>query len=89
VPISHIMSSWRIGDITPPFLCERDKGPNAVAQADNSRMSTALWILIAVLAVGIIAGGLLRIRAWLRRPAPPEIVDAARRRNEQDDRSPD
>ena len=64
-------------------------GPNAVAQADNSPMSTALWILVAVLAVGIIAGGLLRIRAWLRRPAPPEIVDAARRRNEQDDRSPD
>jgi len=65
------------------------KHPNAVVQADNGRMSTALWILIAVLAVGIVAGGLLRIRAWLSRPAPPEIVDAARRRNEQDDRSPD
>ena len=59
------------------------------AQADNDHMSTALWILVAVLAVGIIAGGLLRIRAWLQRPAPPEIIDAARRRNEQDDRSPD
>jgi hypothetical protein len=52
-------------------------------------MSTALWILVAVLAVGIIAGGLLRIRAWLQRPAPPEIIEAARGRNEQDDRSPD
>ena len=73
----------------PPFLRECDKGPNPAAQADNSRMSTALWILVAVLAVGVIAGGLLRIRAWLRRPAPPEIVDAARRRNEQEDRFPD
>ncbi|MCZ0731505.1 hypothetical protein [Mycolicibacterium iranicum] len=52
-------------------------------------MSTALWILIVIVAVGITAGGLLRIRAWLQRPAPPEIVEAARRRNEEDERSPD
>jgi hypothetical protein len=52
-------------------------------------MSTALWILVAVFAVGIVAGGLLRIRAWLQKPAPPEVIEAARRRNEEDDRSPD
>ncbi|WP_087077551.1 hypothetical protein [Mycobacterium dioxanotrophicus] len=48
-------------------------------------MSTALWILIAVLAVGTIAGGLLRIRAWLQKPAPPEVIEAARRRDEEKD----
>ena len=49
-------------------------------------MSTVLWIVIAVVAVGTIAGGLLRIRAWLQRPAPPEVIEAARRREEEDDR---
>ena len=48
-------------------------------------MSTALWILAALFAVGAIAGGLLRIRAWLQRPAPPEVIEAARRRDEEDD----
>lgn len=48
-------------------------------------MSTALWIFVAVLAVGTIAGGLLRIRAWLQRPAPPEVIEAARRREEEKD----
>ncbi|MBB2992789.1 hypothetical protein FHR72_004293 [Mycolicibacterium iranicum] len=52
-------------------------------------MSTALWILVAVFAVGITAGGLLRIRAWLQKPAPPDIIEAARRRNKEEDRSPD
>ncbi|MDG4666686.1 hypothetical protein [Mycobacterium sp. 236(2023)] len=52
-------------------------------------MSTTLWILVAIFAVGVIAGGLLRIRAWLQKPAPPEIIEAARRRNEEDDRSPE
>ncbi|MCV7161568.1 hypothetical protein [Mycolicibacterium brisbanense] len=48
-------------------------------------MSIALWILVAVLAVGAIAGGLLRIRAWLQKPAPPEVIEAARRREEGKD----
>ena len=48
-------------------------------------MSTALWILVAVLAVGTVAGGLLRIRAWLQKPAPPEVIEAARRRDEEKD----
>lgn len=47
-------------------------------------MSTVLWILVAVLAVGTIAGGLLRIRAWLQKPAPPEVIEAARRREEKE-----
>jgi hypothetical protein len=57
---------------------------NALA-ADNSRMSTWLWILVAVLAVGTIVGGLLRIRAWLQSPAPPEVIEAAHRRDEEKD----
>ncbi|WP_099046077.1 hypothetical protein [Mycolicibacterium grossiae] len=52
-------------------------------------MSTALWILVVVLAIGTVAGGLLRVRAWLSKPAPPEIIDAARRRNEEDERTDD
>ncbi|MBI3224881.1 MAG: hypothetical protein HYZ39_07470 [Mycolicibacterium cosmeticum] len=47
-------------------------------------MSTVLWILVAVLAVGTIAGGLLRIRAWLQKPAPTEVIEAARRREEKE-----
>ncbi|AMO61336.1 Uncharacterised protein [Mycolicibacterium phlei] len=46
-------------------------------------MSTAFWIIIAVLAVGTIAGGLLRMRTWLRRPVPPEVIEAAQRREEE------
>jgi hypothetical protein len=52
-------------------------------------LSIALWILVTVFAVGIITSGLWRIRAWLQKPAAPEVIDAARRRNEEDDRSPD
>ncbi|MDO3635768.1 hypothetical protein [Mycolicibacterium arseniciresistens] len=48
-------------------------------------MSTALWIFVAVLAVGTVAGGLLRIRAWLQKPASPEVIEAARRRDEEKD----
>lgn len=48
-------------------------------------MSTVVWILIAVLALGTIVSGLLRMRAWLQKPAPPEVIEAARRREEEDD----
>ncbi|GAA2400516.1 hypothetical protein [Mycolicibacterium llatzerense] len=48
-------------------------------------MSTVFWIVATVLAVGTIASGLLRIRAWLQKPAPPEVIEAARRRNDEDD----
>lgn len=48
-------------------------------------MSTAFWIIVAVLALGTIAGGLLRMRAWLQKPAPPEVIEAARRRDEEED----
>ncbi len=46
-------------------------------------MSTALWIVIAVIAVGTIAGGLLRMRAWLQKPAPPDVIEAAQRHDEE------
>lgn len=42
-------------------------------------MSLALWIIAAVLAVGTIAGGLMRMRVWLQRPVPPEVIEAAHR----------
>jgi hypothetical protein len=48
-------------------------------------MSTAFWIIIAVLAVGTIVGGLMRMRAWLQKPVPPEVVEAARQDDETDD----
>ena len=48
-------------------------------------MATALWIIVAVLAIGTVAGGLMRMRAWLQKPAPPEIIEAARRRAEEED----
>ena len=51
-------------------------------------MSTAFWIIIAVLAIGTIAGGLLRMRAWLQKPAPAEVIEAARREREKDEGSP-
>src|SRR6478672_9768642 len=60
-------------------------GPNSWRQADNCSMSTAFWIVIAVLAVGTIASGLLRIRAWLQKPAPPEVIEAAHRHDDEDD----
>ncbi|CDO33003.1 hypothetical protein [Mycolicibacterium porcinum] len=48
-------------------------------------MTTALWILVAVFAVGVVAGGLLRIRAWLQKPVPPEVIEAAHRDDDKDD----
>ncbi|SDU70757.1 hypothetical protein [Gordonia westfalica] len=48
-------------------------------------MSTLFWIVITVIAVGTIAGGLLRMQAWLRKPAPPEVIEAARREREGED----
>ncbi len=48
-------------------------------------MTTALWILVAVLAVGAIAGGLLRMRAWLQKPVPPEVIEAAHPDDEDTD----
>lgn len=60
-------------------------GPNGASKADNGFMSTAFWILVAVLAVGTVVGGLLRMRAWLQRPVPPEVIEAAHRRDEEDD----
>ncbi|WP_165604286.1 hypothetical protein [Mycolicibacter sinensis] len=48
-------------------------------------MSTALWIIVAMLAVGTIASGLMRLKAWLRRPVPPEVIEAARRDDAEDE----
>ncbi|MDD7814494.1 hypothetical protein PP713_18170 [Mycobacterium sp. CSUR Q5927] len=48
-------------------------------------MSMALWITVVLLAVGTITGGLLRMRVWLQRPVPPEVIEAARRANAEDE----
>jgi len=47
-------------------------------------MSTTFWIIVGVLALGSIVGGLIRMRTWLQKPAPPEVIEAARRRDEAD-----
>lgn len=47
-------------------------------------MSLVLWIIAAVLAVGTIAGGLMRMRVWLQRPVPPEVIEAAHRDDAED-----
>ncbi|MED5813163.1 hypothetical protein VST63_12425 [Mycolicibacterium sp. 050232] len=48
-------------------------------------MTTVLWVLVAIFAVGVVAGGLLRIRAWLQKPVPPEVIEAAHRDDDKDD----
>jgi hypothetical protein len=47
-------------------------------------VSTAFWIIAAVIAVGTVAGGLLRMRTWLQRPVPPEVIEAAHRDDDED-----
>ncbi|GAA1220794.1 hypothetical protein [Mycolicibacterium alvei] len=47
-------------------------------------MSVVLWVIAAVLAVGTVAGGLLRLRAWLAKPVPPEVIEAAHRDDGKD-----
>ncbi|WP_171055054.1 hypothetical protein [Mycobacterium sp. DBP42] len=47
-------------------------------------MDALLWVLVAVFAIGVVAGGLLRIRAWLQKPVPPEVIEAAHRDDEKD-----
>lgn len=47
-------------------------------------MSTALWIIVAVFAVGTVVGGLLRMRAWLQKPVSPEVIEAAHRDDDKD-----
>lgn len=49
-------------------------------------MSSAVWIVVAVFAVGAVAGGLLRIRAWLQKPASPEVIEAAHRDDDNDEK---
>lgn len=48
-------------------------------------MTTVLWVLVAIFAVGVVAGGLLRIRAWPQKPVPPEVIEAAHRDDDKDD----
>ncbi|EJZ09801.1 hypothetical protein [Mycolicibacterium vaccae] len=45
-------------------------------------MSTAFWIIAAVMAIGTVAGGLVRMRTWLQRPVSPEVIEAAHRDDE-------
>ncbi|EID11106.1 hypothetical protein MPHLEI_20599 [Mycolicibacterium phlei RIVM601174] len=47
-------------------------------------MSVAAWIVIAVFAVGLIATGLVRMQDRLKKPVPPEVIEAARRERERD-----
>ncbi|SNV73241.1 hypothetical protein [Mycolicibacter terrae] len=47
-------------------------------------MSITLWSIAALLAAGTAASGLLRMRAWLRKPVPPEVIEAAHRDDDKD-----
>ena len=65
-------------------LRRRSRLPSAeVSAAEETNCS--VWIVVAVLAVGTVASGLLRIRAWLQKPAPPEVIEAAHRHDDEDD----
>ena len=54
-----------------------------LSKADTGGMSTGFWIIAAVIAVGTVAGGLVRMRTWLRRPVPPEVIEAAHRDDDE------
>jgi hypothetical protein len=55
------------------------------SKVDNGDMSAAVWIVIGVIAVGTVAAGLVRMRAWLQKPVPPEVIEAAHRDDDKDD----
>ena len=48
-------------------------------------MATVIWVLVALLAVGTILSGLLRMRTWLQKPVPPEVIEAAHRDDDKDE----
>lgn len=62
----------------------RGSSPTGSPKADTDFMSTALWIIVAVIAVATVAGGLARMRAWLQKPVPPHVIEAARRDDEEE-----
>lgn len=66
-------------------LSPAQSGPSGLSKADTGAMSTALWFVAAVVAVGTVAGGLMRMRAWLQKPVPPEVIEAAHRDDEDAD----
>ncbi|UXA15648.1 hypothetical protein KXD97_23815 [Mycobacterium sp. SMC-8] len=61
----------------------RVSAPSGVSTADTETMFTAFWVIAAVIAVGAVAGGLVRMRAWLQKPVPPEVIEAARRDDDE------
>lgn len=69
---SGLLVSWLETDV--------DRGDRGII----GFMSAVLWVLVGVFAVGVIAGGLLRIRAWLAKPVPPEVIEAAHRDDDKD-----
>ena len=48
-------------------------------------MATVIWVLVALLAVGTILSGLLRMRTWLQKPVSPEVIEAAHRDDDKDE----
>jgi hypothetical protein len=38
-------------------------------------VSAAIWVLLMVLAIGIVVESLLRLRKWLNKPPPPPNRD--------------
>lgn len=60
-------------------------GPSASSKVQTGFMSAAFWIIVAVIAVGTVAAGLVRMRVWLQRPVPPEVIEAAHRDDKDED----
>lgn len=54
------------------------------SEVDNEGMSAVVWVIIGVIAVGTVAAGLVRMRAWLQKPVPPEVIEAAHRDDDKD-----
>lgn len=94
VRLLNLHSRSRSGSFSSPRLGRDHRLPRCtgsnryrldLVKAHNGLMPTVFWIVIIVLAIGGIAGGLLRMQAWLRKPAPPEVIEAARREREAED----
>jgi hypothetical protein len=37
----------------------------------NARVTTAIFVILALVAVGLVVDALFRLRKWLQRPPPP------------------
>jgi hypothetical protein len=57
------------------FTCQRRYREsferNARHTWENADMTAAIFVILALVAVGLLVDGLFRLRSWLQRPVPP------------------